>query len=128
MNVTKMTGFATASGLGERECPICGKPFSPAVEHAYKAGKGVNRKLVCSYTCQRAWEKNPAVLKKGANPRIKYGNNRIAVQVVETGEVFDTILACAAKLGISTCSVHRCIYYGDKVKGLHIQKVKEGDK
>lgn len=59
VNITKMSGFATSSGLGERECPICGKPFTPTVQHAYKAGKSASRKFVCSYTCARAWEKTP---------------------------------------------------------------------
>lgn len=125
MNATKMTGFATSSGLGERECPICGKPFSPTVQHVYKAGKSANRKFVCSYTCMRNWEKNPELLKKAPTQKGKYGNNRISVRVVETGEVFDTISDCATTLGISKSSVHRCIYYGDKVKGLHIEKVQK---
>lgn len=125
MNITKMSGFATSSGLGERECPICGKPFSPTVQHIYKAGKAANRKFVCSYTCQRAWEKNPDVLKKGIKKRRSEGNNKVAVRVVETGEVFDSILACAKGLGISTNSVHHCIYYGKTSKGLHIEKVQK---
>lgn len=125
MNITKMSGFATSSGLGERECPICGKPFSPTVQHIYKVGKSANRKFVCSYTCMRNWEKNPGLLKK-VPTKSKYGNNhKIPVRVVETGEVFDTIAACAESLGISTSSVHKCIYYNFTIKGLHIEKVQK---
>lgn len=29
-------------------CPICGKKFERAIEHAYKTSKG---KPICSYTC-----------------------------------------------------------------------------
>lgn len=36
-------------------CPICGKSFVPAPEHAWDIDYG--RKLVCSYTCMRVWEK-----------------------------------------------------------------------
>lgn len=49
-------------------CPICGKKFIPAPEHAWKIGK-INlfknensnqedrNKLVCTYSCMRKWEK-----------------------------------------------------------------------
>lgn len=63
------------------------------------------------------------MLKKGTSQKGKYGNNRIAVRVVETGEVFDTIKACANELGVSSASVYKCIYYCHTVKGLHIEKV-----
>jgi hypothetical protein len=38
------------------KCPICKKDYYPAPQHAYRvgAGKGVR---VCSYHCQRKWEK-----------------------------------------------------------------------
>lgn len=40
-------------------CPICGKQFLPAVEHAWKIGTMKKyEKLVCSYTCMRTWEKD----------------------------------------------------------------------
>lgn len=41
-------------------CPICGKKFIPAPEHAWGIGNwgGDTRdELVCSYTCMRKWEK-----------------------------------------------------------------------
>ena len=44
------------------ECPICGKKYIPAPEHAWKIGPtkerdGSRPTLVCSYTCMRVWEK-----------------------------------------------------------------------
>lgn len=49
--------------LTEKTCPICGKLFIPAPEHAYSVGVR-NRKthytkkvLVCSWGCLRAYEK-----------------------------------------------------------------------
>lgn len=38
-------------------CPICNKKYIPAPEHAWKIGSEKVYKLVCSYTCMRAWEK-----------------------------------------------------------------------
>ena len=47
-------------------CPICGKKFVPAPEHAWKIGSyntytaesdDGRRKHVCSYSCMRKWEK-----------------------------------------------------------------------
>lgn len=45
-------------------CPVCGKEFAPAIEHAWKIkvknSKGQwtqNKKKVCSYHCMREWEK-----------------------------------------------------------------------
>ena len=37
-----------------KKCPICGKDFHPAPQHIYKIS---GNKVVCSYTCMRAWEK-----------------------------------------------------------------------
>lgn len=50
----------------ERACPVCGKRFSPAIEHAWTIGKrtGKVKKYVCSYTCMRAWERGELVKKK----------------------------------------------------------------
>ncbi len=41
----------------ERACPICGKMFYPLPDHALKIGNEGSRKLVCSYSCMRKWEK-----------------------------------------------------------------------
>lgn len=40
-----------------RVCPICGKKYIAAPEHAWRIGAEKVYKLVCSYTCMRAWEK-----------------------------------------------------------------------
>lgn len=60
-------------------CPVCGKEFAPAPEHAWKIGAALYRpidtrsgsmgkqwkvELVCSYHCQRAWEKEYLAKKK----------------------------------------------------------------
>lgn len=40
-----------------KECPICKKNFIPAPEHYWKIDvDGSRPRLVCSYTCMRAWE------------------------------------------------------------------------
>lgn len=36
------------------KCPICGKRFHPESLHIYRAGT----RMVCSYHCQRQWEKS----------------------------------------------------------------------
>lgn len=54
----------------EKKCPICGKIFIPAPQHAWKIGERVKNKpdiefkeppedvkKVCSYSCMRKWEK-----------------------------------------------------------------------
>lgn len=48
----------------EMKCPVCGKKFKPAPEHALKIGAEGSRKLVCSYNCMRAWEKEHDFLRK----------------------------------------------------------------
>ena len=40
-----------------KKCPICGKEFHPAPQHAWTIGTESSSKIVCSYTCMRAWEK-----------------------------------------------------------------------
>lgn len=42
-----------------RKCPVCGKEFVPAVFHVYKIyiPKKEYYKKVCSWGCQRKWEK-----------------------------------------------------------------------
>lgn len=42
---------------GIKICPICGKKFIPAVNHIYKVYVGRTYKKVCSWSCQRKWEK-----------------------------------------------------------------------
>ena len=103
-------------------CPICGKEFLPAGQHAYKIGKTRwKQQLVCSYTCQRKWEKNPKIkLVENAGCRC---NHRKDVRIIETGETFSTIRDCAKHLGVSESSVYRAIYKDREVKGLHIEEV-----
>lgn len=47
-----------------KKCPICGKGFHPAPEHAWKIGPEQTGPLVCSYTCMRKWEKEHPPKKK----------------------------------------------------------------
>ena len=41
--------YAQGVGFVSVKCPICGKMFVPAPEHAYHNYNG--KKLVCSYSC-----------------------------------------------------------------------------
>ena len=41
--------YAQGAGFTPVRCPICGKMFVPAPEHAYHNYDG--KKLVCSYSC-----------------------------------------------------------------------------
>ena len=41
--------YAQGVGFVSVKCPICGKTFVPAPEHAYHTYNG--KKLVCSYKC-----------------------------------------------------------------------------
>lgn len=50
--------------LSLKKCPVCGKNFIPAPEHAYKT-EGSYGVLVCTYSCMRNAEK----AKKGARRR-----------------------------------------------------------
>ena len=42
-----------------RKCPVCGKEFIPAAFHVYKIvnPKNGGYRKVCSWGCQRKWEK-----------------------------------------------------------------------
>lgn len=40
-----------------KKCPICKKNFIAAPQHAWKIGSEKGYKLVCSYHCMRAYEK-----------------------------------------------------------------------
>ncbi len=48
----------------EVKCAACGKGFKPAPEHALKIGGEGSRKLVCSYSCMRKYEKEHGLLRK----------------------------------------------------------------
>ena len=46
----------------ERVCPVCGKTFICYPEHVYKIKKDTgNPKKVCSWGCQRKWEREHEV-------------------------------------------------------------------
>ena len=51
----KIDGFYAKNGKGIK-CPQCGKIFHPAPEHIYHEGNA-KTKLVCSYNCEREWDK-----------------------------------------------------------------------
>lgn len=46
------------------ECPVCGKMFTPAPEHALKIGEAFSSKKVCSYSCMRKWEKENYIMRR----------------------------------------------------------------
>lgn len=115
-----MNHFTTTGKWSEQECPICGKMFLPASEHAWRIGRGQKSGFVCSYTCMRKWEKDPKIKLKVCN-----NGKKVKVRVVETGEVFNSITECAKKIGTSACAIHYCIYHGRTARGLHVEKVSE---
>ena len=39
------------------KCPVCGKEYTPAPMHIYRITTKHGSHLVCSWGCQRAWEK-----------------------------------------------------------------------
>lgn len=44
--------------LDESVCPICGKKFVKAPQHAWKAKRKTKTIYFCSYTCALAWDKD----------------------------------------------------------------------
>lgn len=52
-----MDGSRIRSYITLSECPICGKRFIPAPEHIYKIPNGGSYKYVCSWGCQRKYER-----------------------------------------------------------------------
>ena len=122
---TNFQGMKRFTPFRSREpikCPICEKMFAPAPEHSYRIDEGVKCKLVCSYSCMRAWEKKPKKPRGTAN-----NGKKIPVRVVETGEEYTSFTACAKALKVSNASVYHCVYHGKTVKGLHIEMVKADD-
>lgn len=98
-------------------CPICGKEFLPASQHYWRIGDVPSReRLVCSYSCMRKWEKTPK------NKR-KVDRKRVAVRILETGEVFESVADCAKHLGIPRDRVSKMLYNGRAYNGYHIEKV-----
>lgn len=121
-NFRGTTHFTPFSERKPIMCPICEKMFTPAAEHSYKIGKGIKVQLVCSYSCEREWDKNPKKPKKVCN-----NGSKIVVRVVETDEVYESITKCAKALKVSNTTIYHCIYYGKTHKGLHIVKVDADD-
>jgi hypothetical protein len=49
-----------------RKCPECEKVFKPEVEHGWIIGLSDNSsRFVCSYSCQRKWEKRNKLKRRG---------------------------------------------------------------
>ena len=117
-NFKGTTKFAPFYSRHPIKCPICEKMFSPAPEHSYKIGEGIKCQLVCSYTCERKWEKDPKKPKKECT-----NGQKIPVRVIETGKEYDSITKCANALKVSNSAIYHCIYYGKTAKGLHVEMV-----
>lgn len=100
-------------------CPVCGKDFLPASQHGWKIGEGTKEQLVCTYPCQRAWEK--ASEKKKATMR-KPKRKRNAVRVIETGEIFESVAACAEHFNTSKTCIYKC-FRGGTYNKLHMERV-----
>ncbi len=100
-------------------CPICNKEFRP--EYYARWGWVIGTESapipVCSYKCQRQWEKNPEAKKRKPAPK------RIAVRIVETGEVFDSVQDCASYFNASTSTLYRCMRKGITYNRMHIERV-----
>lgn len=103
-----------------KRCPICGKEYLPAAQHGWAIKEGTKKELVCSYTCQRKYEKNPKMkIKKRSNKA------KIAVKVIETGEEFKSITECAEHFNVSTTTIHHCLYHFKTLNGLHLTQIIE---
>lgn len=59
MNFTSMSSFSSMDNKQQEKCPVCGKMFKAAPEHAYHIGKSKKRR-VCTYGCMRKWQKEKA--------------------------------------------------------------------
>ncbi len=98
-------------------CPICKKKFYPIDIQGWGYRIGGN-KMVCSYPCQRKWETDPDRENK-LNPT----RRRVPVRIVETGEVFNSVIECAARLNANGSLLSRYIRNNKAYKGLHIERV-----
>lgn len=100
-------------------CPVCGKNFLPAAQHGWKIGEGSKERLVCTYSCQRKYEK---ASEKKKTTILEVKRNRQAVRVVETGEVFESVEACANHFNTSKTCIYKC-FRGGTYKKMHIERV-----
>ena len=116
-----MSHFVSDSESGKMQCPVCGKMFKPAPEHAYYIGKNRNN-YCCSYTCMRNNEKYNTIM--NVSRKRKQG---ISVRIAETGETFASINECAKHLDIHYALVYRALMASATCKGYHIEAVEEGD-
>lgn len=118
-----MNSFYHSENEARTICPICGKKFNPAPEHAYYIKK--NRKLlVCSYSCMRKWEKGEVKAYKEQKVKPKRYKT---VRVVETGEIFNNAKDCAYHLNAPLSCVYKALLHGATCHGLHIEAVGVGD-
>lgn len=131
-----MNSFYHSENEGRMTCPVCGKKFDPAPEHVYHIKRG-QKNFVCSWSCMRKWEKgdiekSKAVIKTKpkteqktkpkTNPKVyKF------IKVVETGEIFCGVKACAEHLNAPLSSVYKALYEGKACHGFHIEAVREGE-
>lgn len=95
-------------------CPVCEKMFQPAPEHIYNITVDKQKKLVCSYSCQRLWQKEPSVAKKTARKTTK-------VRCVESGQVFGSVRQCAEEMETEPSIISKCLRSGQPYKGFHFE-------
>lgn len=101
-----------------KTCPVRGKEFMPAPQHGWLIGSELCPTPVCSYSCQRKWEKTHTI-------KSRQTTNRIPVRIVETGETFKSISACADKFGVDDSVIRHRLKTGETYSGLHIERVVE---
>lgn len=118
-----MNSFYHSENEARMTCPVCGKNFNPAPEHAYHIKRGY-KNLVCSYSCMRKWEKGEV---KGLKAQETKSRRYKTVRIVETGEIFNSAKECANHLNATPSSVYKSILHGASCHGLHIEAVKEGE-
>lgn len=119
-NFTNMSGFITNYyGRSETICPVCGNPFTPAPEHSYYLND--KRKLACSYTCVRKWEKNKMMKLFDSRTAPKV----FGIRIVGTDTVFGNVKECAESLEISQAYVRKLLYEKRKYKGMYLEMIRD---
>ena len=118
-----MNAFYHSENEARKTCPVCGKAFAPAPEHAYYI-KNNRSILVCSYTCMRKWDKGE--VKELKTMKIKAKRYK-TIRIVETGETFNSPKECANYLNAGFSSVYKALYEGVTCHGVHIEAVEEGE-
>lgn len=115
--ITSMNNFFNKDEKDALLCPVCGKMFKPAPEHAYYIGKN-RRNYCCTYTCMRNYDNHKTTVKTK-----KLGRHGTAVRITETGETFESIKECARQLGTHYASVYKALMNGWLCNGYHIEAV-----